>query len=477
MDKMLLRNFILDLLQSCMFTMLGVFLLGPVAVSAAESTTGLKSVVDEFEGAFPKSIQSNGRVREFELIAAESGWGLVPPYQAGTWSYNDQIPGPTLRIKLGETLQVRLINKLAEPTSIHWHGIRVPNAMDGVPSLTQASIKSGSEFTYRFTPKDAGTFWYHPHVRSAEQVERGLYGVVVVEDPGEPEYSREWVWILDDWLIDNNRTIVDTFVTRHDLAHDGRWGNYLTVNGQHRPGYSAKPGERIRIRMVNVANARVFAPEISTVRATVIAVDGMLTESAFPLDRFILAPGNRIDVDFIVPANSKGAVLDVVDRFSRKPEVLASVRVEPTEAIKTPHFDAPSAKHFPNWNQVLEMPVFHNFVLDAERGGHYGIVWTIDGQAWPERNVVTLKTNRFYRLRFSNLSSRLHPMHLHGQFFKLIARNGQSVDERFWRDTVLIEGNESVDIGLVPLDKGNWATHCHILEHAEAGMMSVLQVE
>jgi FtsP/CotA-like multicopper oxidase with cupredoxin domain len=98
------------------------------------------------------------------------------------WAYNGQVPGPVLRVRLGETLRVHFTNNLPEETTIHWHGVRLPNAMDGVPGVTQPPVPPAGEFVYEFTPKDAGTFWFHPHVRASEQVERGLYGVLVVED-------------------------------------------------------------------------------------------------------------------------------------------------------------------------------------------------------------------------------------------------------------------------------------------------------
>jgi FtsP/CotA-like multicopper oxidase with cupredoxin domain len=218
------------------------------------------------------------------------------------------VPGPELRIRLGETLRVRFTNHLPEATTIHWHGVRVPNGMDGVPSVTQPPVEPGGTFTYEFTPKDAGTFWFHPHVRSSEQVERGLYGVLVVEDATPPPYTRDVVWVLDDWLLDENRQIFGEFNTPHDLAHDGRWGNALTVNGRTSERLALRPGERVRLRLLNSANGRVFKLDFGNLAVAVIAVDGLYLRQPIRYDGFEIAPGNRLDLDVSAPSASSAAL-------------------------------------------------------------------------------------------------------------------------------------------------------------------------
>jgi len=197
----------------------------------------------ELKGAFPERAAPTGTVRTFDIEAREAELALIDGGKLRVWAYNGSVPGPELRIRLGETLRVRFTNRLPQPTTIHWHGVRVPNAMDGVPHVTQPPVEPGGSFTYEFTPKDAGTFWFHPHVRSSEQVERGLYGVLVVEDRAPPPYTRDVVWVLDDWLLDETRQIFDRFNTMHDLMHDGRWGNVVTVNGRTNSVLEARGGE------------------------------------------------------------------------------------------------------------------------------------------------------------------------------------------------------------------------------------------
>ena len=438
--------------------------------------------VREFAGSYPEAATPDGALKTFELTAAETEVALIDGGALKVWAYNDQVPGPTLRVRLGDTVRVRFTNRLPQETTIHWHGVRVPNAMDGVPHATQPPIRPGASFTYEFTPKDAGTFWFHPHIRSSEQVERGLFGVLIVEDVDPPPFSHDVSWVLDDWLLGRDGALFPEFNTRHDLAHDGRWGNVVTVNGRTREALVVKAGERIRLRLLNVANGRVFRPDLAGLDAKVIAVDGMYASQPLDLGAFELAPGNRLDVDITVPADRRGQRLPVTDRFTRSPIPLAEVVV--TDAsVATPDFPSPARAHVPGWRNTEELAPRAEYRLGARAGGAYGIEWTINDEAYGHadhgarpRNVQTLPYGEWSKLRFVNQSFRLHPMNIHGQFFRLLTRNGQRVEEPFWRDTVLLHANETVEVGVVPQDIGLWMLHCHILEHAESGMMTLVEV-
>jgi len=414
-------------------------------------------------------------VRTFELTAAPTSVQQFDGRLLDVWAYNDQVPGPILRIRLGDSIEVKLHNRLPQPTTIHWHGVRVPNAMDGVPGVTQESIAPGSSFTYRFTPKDAGTFWFHPHVRTSEQVERGLYGVLIVDDADPLPYNRDEVWVLDDWRLGPDGQLDPRFVTRHDLAHDGRWGQLVTVNGDANQELRVRPGERIRLRLVNTSNGRVYRPDFSELQPHVIAVDGMYTRHPLSADGFELAPGNRMDLDITIPLDAAGRSFQIVDRFTRRPFLLATLRVSGSP-LKTPTFAPPSNPQVPAWSRASDLSPDVTYVLDARRGGEQGIQWTINGAPWGEHVVTALPGGAWTRIRFQNDSARLHPMHIHGQFFKVIAKNERAIDEPFFRDTVLLHGRETIDVGMVPLDWGRWMMHCHILEHADSGMMTEIDV-
>jgi FtsP/CotA-like multicopper oxidase with cupredoxin domain len=348
--------------------------------------------------------------------------------------------------------------------------------MDGVPGVTQPPVPPGGTFVYRFVPKDAGTFWFHPHVRGAEQVERGLYGVLVVDDAESLPDSRDEVWVLDDWRLTQTGEIDPNFVTRHDLAHDGRWGQVVTVNSDASHELHVRPGERLRLRLVNTSNGRVYRPVFGRLPARVIAVDGMYTARPIASGSFDLAPGNRIDVDLEIPADMPAGEYIIADHFTRAAHTLARVVVA-GDPVPQPRFDAPSNPRVPVWQGALDRAVDLTYVLDARRGGLHGIEWTLNGRAWADHEATELRGGQWMRIRFDNASGRLHPMHIHGQFFRVIARNGDAVDEPFLRDTVLVPGRSSVDIGIVPIDFGRWMMHCHILEHAEAGMMTEIDVQ
>ncbi len=441
---------------------------------------GPATPIAEFAGAYPADAPSSSAVKSYDLVAAETETALVDGTVMRVWAYNGTVPGPTLRVRLGETLRVRFTNRLPQPTTIHWHGVRVPNAMDGVPNATQPPIAPGETFVYEFAPKDAGTFWFHPHLRSSEQVERGLYGVLIVEDPKPLPYSHDVVWVLDDWLRDSRGQIVEEFNTMHDLMHDGRWGNAITVNSNTHERLVVSSGDRIRLRLLNSANGRVFKPDFSGIDAKVIAIDGMyLREPIEPKDLEI-APGNRVDLDVTFAATESKSVA-IVDRFyASTPNHLADIWIDGI-ATPPPFFESPAHAHVPAWRGALVTAVDQEFRLNARRGGPLGIEWTINDHAFSAHEhdhpaAVTFTQGRFQHLRFTNESYRLHPIHLHGMFFRLLARNGSAVDEPFFRDTVLVHGKETIDIGLVPLDLGRWMMHCHILEHAEAGMMTMIGV-
>jgi FtsP/CotA-like multicopper oxidase with cupredoxin domain len=215
--------------------------------------------VREFAGSYASEAAATGVTREFTLTAAPATIDLLDGRPLDVWAYDGRVPGPMLRVRLGETVRATFTNRLPQATTIHWHGVRVPNAMDGVPAVTQAPVQPGETFVYEFTPKDAGTFWFHPHVRSSEQIERGLFGVLIVDDERPPPYSRDVLWVLDDWLLAAEGGIFPEFNTRHDLAHDGRWGNVVTVNGHVREELRSTP-RADRLRLLNVANGRVFRP-------------------------------------------------------------------------------------------------------------------------------------------------------------------------------------------------------------------------
>jgi len=255
--------------------------------------------------------------REFRLRAGPDRAQIAPePYgRTAVWSYNGAVPGPEIRVRQGDRLKIVVENGLAEETTVHWHGVRVQNAMDGVPHLTQAPITPGDTFTYEFAAVDAGTFWYHPHQRSFEQVGRGLYGPLVVEEADPLQVDRDVTWVLSDWRLMQSAEMQDDFGNRHDMMHNGRIGNTVTINGKVPDTFPVRKGERIRLRLINAANARIFALDFGGLQPVVIALDGQPVEPHASGDGLVvLGPAMRADVVLDMTGNP-GSRVSVNDRF------------------------------------------------------------------------------------------------------------------------------------------------------------------
>ena len=223
---------------------------------------------------------------------------LAPPDYPETpiWGYDGRVPGPTIRVRQGERVVRRFVNGLSEPSTVHWHGIRIENAMDGAPELTQPLVQSGAEFLYDFEPPDAGTWWYHSHHRAFEQMARGLYGALVVEERNPPEVDRDELLILDDWRLAEDASLHASFGALHDWAHAGRIGNWITVNGDAAWSREASRHERLRLRVLNAANARIFSLALKGLEGWVVALDGQPLPAPEAVAPFVLAPGQRVDL-------------------------------------------------------------------------------------------------------------------------------------------------------------------------------------
>ena len=236
----------------------------------------------------------------YRILHARSGQAWLRGKNAAPtpiWGYDGMTPGPTLRIRQGDELKVRLVNDLDQATVVHWHGLRLPNAMDGVPFLTQKPIAPGQSFDYHFVPPDAGTFWYHTHFGSSEQLARGLYGVLIVEERDAPEVDRDLVLVIDDWRLQGDGTIQPSFGNFHDAMMAGRLGQYITLNSEDTFAVPVKSNERLRLRIVNTANSRIFQFRIAQHAARVMAIDGQpCPPNVAPNGVLRLAPGNRVDL-------------------------------------------------------------------------------------------------------------------------------------------------------------------------------------
>ncbi|MDA1098572.1 MAG: multicopper oxidase family protein [Proteobacteria bacterium] len=414
--------------------------------------------------------------------------------QTTVWSYNGQVPGPEIRVRQGERLKFTVENRLDEETTVHSHGLRLPNAMDGVPHLTQKPIAPGETFTYEFDVPDAGTYWYHPHTNSAEQIGRGLSGPMIVEEREPIEVDRDITWVLDDWRLLSNAAISDDFGNRMDAGMAGRLGNTVTINGQMPDSFEVRAGERIRLRLINTANARIFGLDFGAHRPRIIAYDGQPVEPHGPANGLVvLGPAMRIDL-IIDMANESGQSFTVVDRFypsqtyrlidivySDKPALRARPPVFSIRLLANtmPEPDIARAKRHEVafGGGMMGGGMMGGGMMGRMMGG--GKMWTINGVAFEGpvmEPLLTLEQGRSHVLTLRNETAWYHPIHLHGHSFRVISRNGRQTPYREWQDTVLIAPRENADIAFVADNPGDWMFHCHIAEHLAAGMMGIVRV-
>lgn len=429
------------------------------------------------------------------LRAAPARVRLVPEPWAETevWSYDGTVPGPVLRARQSERLRVTVENALDAPTTVHWHGLRLPNAMDGVPHLTQDPIAPGATFSYEFDLPDAGTFWYHPHMQSAEQVGRGLYGALIVEEAAPPRVDDDLIWALDDWRLTPEAGIAGDFGHRHDQSHAGRLGNTVTINGTVPGAIPLRPGARVRLRLINVANARIFGLDFGALAPSIVALDGQPVTPHAPEGGLVtLAPAQRADLILDIPA-SPGARMPVIDRFYPQAayalvDLLAEGVPLRDAAPDQPVALAPNPLPEPDLSAAIRHEVTFTGgamggMITREMGietAHHGNgFWFLNGQAGEGHDhapLLLLEEGRSHVIAMTNATAFHHPIHLHGHHFRVLSRDGRPTARREWRDTVLLAPRERVEIGFVADNPGDWMFHCHILEHQAAGMMAVLRV-
>lgn len=444
----------------------------------------------------PTSSARADPVRSLALEAKPTRVDLVgdPHPPTVVWSYNAAVPGPELRVKQGERLRVTVTNSLPETSSVHWHGVRVPNAMDGVPGVTQPPIDAnGGTFVYEFGLPDAGTYWYHPHSRSYEQVARGLAGILIVEEREPPAFDRDVTWVLQDWRLARDAQLRPDFGNMMDRTHAGRIGNTVTVNGVVAESFDVRAGERLRLRLANLATARIFGLEFRGHRPLVIAYDGQPVEPHEPDPSLVvLGPGERVDLMIDMTA-APGERFDVIDRFYRQNAYrLLSLEYAGSPPVRSRFPDAPRLAPNPTPDIDLARATRHDVVFRGGMGPGMmgrgmggmgmmgGMTWTINGVAVDEGHahapLLALERGRTYVLALANDTDWHHPMHLHGHFFRVLSRNGRPARLREWRDTVLLAPNERAEIAFVADNPGDWMFHCHVLEHQAGGMMTTLRV-
>lgn len=390
----------------------------------------------------------------FRLVAQEARIRLPSGQEVDALTFNGTVPGPELRAHRGDLVEVTLVNRDVEPgVTIHWHGVDVPNAEDGVAGVTQDAVPPGASHTYRFRASQTGTFWYHSHESSSTQVARGLFGALVIE-------PREG-------LAPGTR---DLAVVAHEL--DG----LETLSG--RDGVTNEteaPGTRVRLRLVNTDNApKPFV--VSGVPFRVVAIDGTDLNKPGPITdhpTLRVAAGGRYDVELTMPSSPVALRVDGTPAtLVLSPDGGGDVPVDEAGADFDPlgygtpaptPFDASSTFDRSFSLKLGRKPGF----LD----GHPGMQWTLNGGIYPDVPMMMVETGDLVRLTIENDTSTVHPMHLHGHHALVLSRDGQPPrGSPWWTDTLDVEPGSRYVVAFRANNPGLWMEHCHNLNHAAAGL-------
>ena len=420
------------------------------------------------------------------------------------WAYNTRVPGPVLSLRQGEPFRAIVRNGLAEGTTVHWHGIRLPNAMDGVPFLTQKPIAPNGTFTYAFTPPDAGTFWYHPHEHTAAEMGRGMAGALIVEEIEPPAFDRDLLWVLQDWELEPSGILLPGFDTFMQAAMAGRIGNVVTINGSRRTDVPLRAGERIRLRLVNACLARFMALRFAGHRVVVMALDGQpVTQPFAPAGgRVLIAPAQRVDL-LLDTVGDPGSRYQVTDDFYGGRLTYRLTELAYTNQPRLhPRLPAQPPILKPNPVPILDLraPVRHRLtIVGGMMGGMGGggsmmggmgimadgkptstsAIWGIRGPHGMNDGmepIFTIPVGRTALITLENQTRWWHPMHLHGYSFTVLSRNGVAARYPHLRDTVVLRPNETVTFAFAADNPGNWMFHCHVIEHQATGLMTVIRV-
>jgi FtsP/CotA-like multicopper oxidase with cupredoxin domain len=424
------------------------------------------------------------KVVEINMIARVAEVEVAPGAKVNAWTYDGRLPGPLIRARVGDRVIVHFTNELPQPTTIHWHGVRVPIEMDGVPDISQPEVKHGESFTYDFVARDAGLFWYHPHVMSAAQVGFGLYGALLVEDPADGVgVADELTIVLSDIGFDKHGVLDSPETGGPAGMVFGREGGYVLVNGKVQPSIRARAGAPQRWRIVNAAKSRYFMLNLEDQPFYVIGGDGGLQEQTQKVGELLITPGERADV-IVTPTGKRGDTL--VLRGMLYNRGYGSVEYRNVEELLTITLsdEAPVANAaLPDVHREIRAPSIEgatkvDLLLTLPPAGPDGkSEFRVNGVPFWKAKPYLAKLGETQIWTVKNDSKFAHPFHLHGFFFLPLDDTLQPIRPMAWKDTVNVPIDATVRL-LVVFDErpGMWMFHCHILDHADGGLMGHVQV-
>ncbi|HEX3497240.1 MAG TPA: multicopper oxidase family protein [Methylocella sp.] len=437
--------------------------------------------------AEPPSSQDGFRVLE----AREGKLSLLtePASPTAVWSYNGEVPGPLLRFKKDEEVKVRLVNKLGQPASLNWHGVRIVNAMDGVAGLTQEPVPPGGSFDYRFTPPDSGLYWYHPHALPfiGEQLDRGLYGVMIVDERDPPAADRDMLVVLADWKLDGKGQLA-SFDAGAD-AGAGRIGPLVTLNSRAVPvAETLPPSSRLRLRVLSAVDTRLMLIAFNGVRPLILAVDGQPCEAFEPVRQMIpLGPGARFDVMLDLPGDAESDANVTLLGDNEPDRVLLAFKTAGEKRSPLP--PVASLPQNPRLPSEIKLQASRKVDILIEAIASMGtgpssavqnrpLYWKLNGKAVPgfaPAPLFSVKRGTPVTLGFVNHTAFVQQIHVHGHAMRLL----HDLDdgwEPYWRDAVLVPEGKTKHVAFVADNPGKWVIECLMAGRQATGMATWFEV-
>ncbi|MFD1774783.1 multicopper oxidase family protein [Paenibacillus rhizophilus] len=453
----------------------------PSPSPSPEATAG---TVQEEQATLPHP-KSGQPVKGFTLTAMESNWELASGVTQAVWTYNGTVPGQEIRVTQGDFVRVTLKNELQVPVTIHWHGYPVTAGSDGVPGITQDAVKPGETYTYGFTADVAGTYWYHSHQESSEQVDKGLYGALIVEPEQSEQPDKDYTLILDEWMKEGGDAHgAHGSGSMSDEEMMASMYNIYTVNGKSGSlikSLEANLGDTVRLRFIN-AGYRSHGIHIPG-EFRVVSTDGQeIAEPAVVKDEIVnIAPGERYDIELKINS-PKDYAIEAHDDNKYNDQLVIPVKVSGSkgEEMEVQH-DQLTAFDLYNYgkpaeselSKVQKFALEYTAVLNSKMNGN-GQVYTINDKVFSELPALQVKTGDYVKLTFENQGTVDHPMHVHGHFFQVLEKNGIKVESAIMKDTVMVKPGDKIVIAFKADNPGNWMIHCHELHHAAGGMAQQL---
>ncbi|CAK8583420.1 MULTISPECIES: multicopper oxidase family protein [Priestia] len=459
---------------------------------------------------FPSTRTTQVKIgKEFTLTAKEATHDFRNGTKLPVWTYDGSVPGSQIRVKQGDKVKINLKNELSEPVTIHWHGLPVPNSQDGIPGVTMNAVQPGKTFTYEFTASVPGTYWYHSHQDSVNQIDKGLYGTLIIEGKNEEKVDKDYTLVLDEWIssgessmegmdhgsmtseenkndTDNSTESMDGMNMNMDMQDDMSMYDLYTINGKSENNMETlkvTEGDTVKIRLVN-AGYISHKIHLHGYEFKILSTDGQpINNPATIKDQTVtVSPGERYDLVF--KANNPGtSYIESHDDTDAAKNMVAKIvydnskkdndKLNPEESL--PNVD------ITKYGKTTKSEFSLDSKYDVEYKMNLGtamkdnsMVYTINNRTYPNTEPLNVKEGDLVKVTLKNTSkSADHPMHLHGHFFQVLSKNGKTIEgSPLMKDTLNVKPGEEYVVAFKADNPGNWMFHCHDLHHASAGMVT-----